>query len=314
MKVLIAEDDQFSRNLLSITLEKWSYDVVAVEDGREAWEELRKGEIQLVITDWMMPNMDGPALCREIRRTELSHYVYIIILTAKGDRDDLVAGMSAGADDYLIKPVDFDELKVRLRAGERIIDLERRLSEAQKRLEVLATTDELTGLLNRREILRRFDQELARCERDNASLAVVIADVDHFKKVNDTYGHAAGDMVLKLVTNRLQKALRPYDLIGRFGGEEFLFLVPKTTFETVMEIAERLRQAVSSAPISVPGEASLNVTASFGAALLEPKSRMRKDSLLGLADKALYEAKARGRNRVCFAGDDKSPILPGRGD
>lgn len=298
MKVLIAEDDRSSRNLLKLALKKWGHDVVATEDGRQAWNELKNEKFHLVISDWMMPDIDGPTLCQKIRKADFPNYVYVILLTGKKDIDDIVQGMSSGADDYLVKPFDFEELKVRVRAGKRIIDLEQRLSETQRELEILASTDGLTGLLNRREVMARFEREMARCIRSNKSIGVIMADIDHFKTINDTHGHSAGDVVLKAVSNRLLQAVRPYDSVGRFGGEEFLMVLPESDTKSATEIAERLKDRVGTKEIKIDDRNSIKVTASFGVSALLPSDVNQRDNLIKQADQALYEAKELGRNRV----------------
>ena len=295
MRVLIAEDDVTSRALLRRVLEKWGYEVIVTADGAEAWEVLRGADPpRIAVLDWMMPEMDGVEVCRRVRALETRQPPYIILLTALGEKEHLVTGFEAGADDYVGKPYDPAELRARLEVGRRLVELNDELIEAQARLEVQARTDVLTGLANRRAILERLEDELRRAAREGGTLGVGMVDVDHFKRVNDEHGHAAGDDVLCEVARRMQHVLRPYDCVGRFGGEEFLVLVPRVTAAGLAQLMERIRETVGSAPLGAGG-VDVVVTVSAGAAVSggEPA-----DALIARADEALYEAKARGRDRV----------------
>src|ERR1700684_4120454 len=223
MRILIADDSIVSRHLLDATLRKWGYQVVVASDGVEAWNVLQEEDApKLAILDWVMPGLTGPEVCRRVREhaTDKDAYTYILLLTSKSQREDLIEGMESGADDYLIKPFDQHELKVRLRAGTRIIDLERELVAAREELREQATKDFLTRIWNRSSILDIFQRELSRADRERRSVGVVLADLDRFKSVNDTYGHFAGDAVLREFARRMQTVTRPYDAIGRYGGEE----------------------------------------------------------------------------------------------
>ena len=227
MKVLIADDDAVSRRLLHSTLARWSYEVVACANGTEAWEVLQKEDApQLVILDWMMPGMDGVQLCRELRKRASQPYTYILLLTAKTQKEDIIAGMEAGADDYITKPFDAQELRVRVRAGQRILDLQTELIRAQSALLVQATHDPLTGLFNRGAILKILEREIDRAHRQGSSVGVMLIDLDHFKNINDTLGHQAGDKVLQEAARLMLESTRSYDSIGRYGGEEFLVVAP----------------------------------------------------------------------------------------
>lgn len=296
MRVLIAEDDPISRRLLGATLARLEYEVVAVADGLEAVAALLAPDgPQLAILDWMMPGADGLAVCEAVRRRPVP-YVYLILLTGRDRPQDMVAGLEAGADDFLRKPFDPVELRARLRSGARVLDLQASLMEAQQALHERATRDHLTGLWNRRMVLEQLDRELQRAGREAMPLAVVLADIDHFKRCNDTFGHAAGDTVLCTVAERMQAALRTYDVLGRYGGEEFLIALPGCDGAAAARLAERVRARVAAEPVAT-GETLLAVTASFGVAWTfglgcEPAA------LIHAADEALYRAKARGRNRV----------------
>jgi diguanylate cyclase (GGDEF)-like protein len=237
-------------------------------------------------------------VCRRARSLETRQPAYIILLTALGEKEHLVTGFEAGADDYVGKPYDQAELHARLEVGRRLVELNDALVQAQLRLEVQARTDVLTGLANRRSILERLEDEVRRAAREGGALGVGMVDVDLFKHVNDRYGHAAGDEVLCEVARRMQQALRPYDRVGRFGGEEFLVLVPGVSAPELEQLLERLRAAVGSSPFTAGGQA-FPVTVSAGGAVSggEPA-----DALVARADAALYEAKARGRDRVVLAG------------
>lgn len=294
MKILIAEDEPISRRLLEANLIDWGYEVTAVSDGIEALDIIQQPESpSLIITDWMMPRMDGLSLCRKIRSIKKSQYKYIVILTAKGEKKDIIAGLEAGADDFLSKPFNRDELRYRTRIGERIINLERRIME-------LANTDPLTGLPNRRAFMERMEEELARAQREKHPLSIVLADIDHFKNVNDTYGHQIGDLVLQRFVGQLKTTSRPYDFPGRYGGEEFLFCFPGVDELLAASVAERMREKIEDMEIMLKDDAgSIRITASFGTASYTLESEENVDSLIKKADDALYLAKKKGRNCVC---------------
>ncbi len=295
MKILIAEDDPISRRLLEATLSEWGYDVLVTSDGSEAWETMQQPEAPgLVISDWMMPHMDGLELCRKIRQMDRTGYIYFIILTAKGRKKDVIEGLEAGADDFLIKPFDREELKCRTRIGERIIKLEQRILK-------LATTDSLTGVLNRRAFFERMEQEINRSLRENTSLSLILTDIDYFKKVNDRYGHQTGDMVLQRFTEQLLDSSRPYDIVGRYGGEEFVVSLPGADISQSVSVAERMRSKVEEMKIMLPdGSQSIRITASFGTTSFLMDAKGKVDSMIKRADNALYKAKNEGRNRVCM--------------
>jgi two-component system, cell cycle response regulator len=299
MRVLIADDSLVSRRLLEETLRGWGYEVSAVCDGGEAWRVLSSDNPPtLAILDWMMPGFTGPELCRMVRNNCREPYTYILLLTSRGERDDMLAGMDAGADDYVTKPFDKHELQVRLRAGRRIIDLQEQLLATRETLRVQATRDYLTQIWNRSAILEILERELARSSREGTPLGVVVADLDHFKAINDTYGHLAGDTALRQAAERMQACIRPYDSIGRYGGEEFVVVLPGADERTVRLQAERLRSAVSETAIVLP-ERSLAISSSFGCTA-GFGNEATGEMLIRAADNALYKAKRAGRDCVEF--------------
>ncbi len=295
MKILVAEDDPLSRHLLVGLLSKWGYEVISARDGTEAWKILaRSGAPRLAILDWMMPGADGVELCRRLRNAQQDLYTYVLLLTARSELDDVLEGLAAGADDYLRKPVHPQELRARLHTGERILDLQQRLLQASEQNRYQATHDALTGLLNRAAILDFFDRELARSGREGGSVAVLMADIDHFKIINDTRGHMAGDVVLREAARRMACSLRPYDAIGRYGGEEFLVIAPGCEEPGEEKLAERLRANVCRSAIEVES-GGIEVTVSVGYTIASGEGLMA-DELIRAADKALYAAKEAGRN------------------
>jgi len=240
-RVLIADDDRISCKLLGSLLTKWGYQVEIVYNGVDAQRELLKPDApRLAILDWMMPGLDGTQVIKAVRAIHREFYTYVLLLTSKGQKEDILEGLDAGADDYLKKPFDAQELRARLRVGSRILDLERRLVCALETAEYRATHDFLSGIYNRAAILELLKREASRCERASQQLSVLMVDVDHFKVINDTYGHLVGDQVIKQLALRMASALRPYDLVGRFGGEEFLVLVPNCALSAAMVVASCL--------------------------------------------------------------------------
>lgn len=293
MKVLIADDDALSRKILEDALSKWGYEILMAHNGNEAWDILEKSDRpNLAVLDWIMPGMDGVEICKRLRKLSLPNYVYVILLTARNKREDVIYGLESGADDYIIKPFHHEELKSRLKIGQRIIELEHRILR-------LASTDYLTGLLNRRAFLERLERELNRCQREASPMGIIIMDIDHFKKVNDNYGHQAGDLVLQELSTTLVTLCRVYDFIGRYGGEEFIVCLPGADKWNTYQIAERMRSIVENKNILLPDKGtSVSVTASFGIVSMEPGQRKSADRLINEADEALYRAKDQGRNQV----------------
>ena len=298
MKILIADDSIVSRHLLEATLRKWGYEVMVACDGGEALEILQREDApSLIILDWMMPGMTGVEVCRRIRQRDGEPYTYILLLTSKSQKEDLIEGMDAGADDYITKPFDQNELQVRLRAGTRLVDLQAQLLRAREELREQATRDSLTNLWNRSSILGELARELARSDREVRPLGVVIVDLDHFKAINDTHGHLAGDAVLREAARRMQGGIRQYDSIGRYGGEEFLILFPGCSDAESYAQADRLRKQLSQTEMTLSGK-TVRITASFGVTTALPGDRCTQEALIRKADEALYLAKKSGRNRV----------------
>lgn len=296
MKILVADDDRLSLRLLEHALTQWGHQVVVRADGEGAWRCLRQGGVSLVISDWRMPGMDGLELTRKVRERG-GTYTYVILLTGEDGREEFLTAMEAGIDDYLTKPVDFDELRARLAVGKRVLDLQEELRRALAVSEKLARTDVLTGLLNRRTILERGDEAFVQAIRQGYPLSVVMADVDHFKQVNDRYGHPVGDRALAAVAGALHAGLRRYDLLGRYGGEEFLAILPGCAAVEMAKVAERMRKAVAEREVEVDG-GQIRLTCSFGVASAGPDDLPHIANLIQIADDRLYRAKARGRNCV----------------
>ncbi len=290
-----------SRRLVAGALKRWGYDVLSVADGVEAWTVLKSpGAPSLAILNWMMPRVDGAEVCRKVRQQQDGPYIYIILLTGRDRKKDVVEGLEAGADDYITKPFDAHELHARIRAARRILDLQERLVASLRELESRATHDYLTQTWNRRAIFDILGRELDRGRRQDTPLGVLLLDVDLFKSVNDAHGHLAGDEVLREVARRMSVSLRPYDFVGRFGGEEFLVIAPQCDAAAALQLGERLRAAIASAPIKLD-PAEVRVTISVGAASSATNDSCEPDALLRAADAALYSAKRAGRNRVAAA-------------
>ena len=303
MKILLAEDDHVSCLIMQRTLRGFGYDVVLARDGRQAVDILSGPDSpRLALVDWMMPELDGVALCREIRsRSADASYIYILLLTSKQDSEDIVAGLEAGADDYITKPCQNAELRARLHTGRRILSLEEKLVQAREEMRHRATYDGLTGIWNRASILSLATTEVLRSVRRPSPLSLLLCDVDHFKRINDTYGHLIGDRVLQEVASRLRSAIRGYDAAGRYGGEEFLILLKDCDESALESRAEAIRNAVSSTPIQA-GEHQISVSISIGAATCEDFDRgISIEKVLARVDAALYRAKHEGRNRTALA-------------
>lgn len=299
-RLLLVDDEPVQRLTTECLLRRAGYLVESACNGREALEKLQSGRFSLLITDWDMPELDGVALCRALRQMRLDGYIYTILLTGHDAIEDIVAGLQAGADDYLTKPMSEAELVARLNTGKRIVTLERSLRAANEKNRQLSITDPLTGAYNRRHFMEQLPRELERAARCARPLSLVMCDIDHFKSINDTYGHQGGDQVLQQFVHVLQRYLRTaVDWVARYGGEEFLLLLPETRFSAACAVAEGLRLQTEREPCTA-GERSLHVTASFGAVGWESAVPIKAslDELIARCDQCVYASKSAGRNRV----------------
>lgn len=312
MRVLIAEDDAVHRHLLRVWLSRWGYEVEDVPDGTSALLRLLEEDPpRLAILDWMMPGTDGTDVVKRIRATQRPElYVYTILLTSRSRRQDLIEGMESGADDYLTKPVDQGELQVRLRAAQRILNLQAELVATREALRVQATHDALTGVLNRGAIMDALRRENQRATREGYPFTLALVDLDHFKSVNDTWGHDAGDAVLREVTGRMEQAMRAGDLVGRYGGEEFLLVAPRCPRRQALAMVERVRTLVGQ-PIALPDGTLHTQTFSAGVLTSDLEHPAPVDELIKVADDALYEAKRSGRDCSVLAAVLGSHISSG---
>jgi diguanylate cyclase (GGDEF)-like protein len=289
-RVLIAEDSAVYRSLIQSALCD-TYDLCFVGDGNSAWNLLQQPDApRIVVLDWILPGMDGVEICTKLRSQLSEHYFYLLLLTARDSEQDLLTAMDAGADDFVKKPFSAAELRARLKAGARIIDL-------HEQLLATATYDGLTGIRNRTAIFNWLETELERCRRERKPLGLLLADIDHFKLINDSAGHLAGDQVLRVVATRITNSVRPYDAVGRFGGEEFLVGMPGSNLNVAQGRAEQIRAAICATPIPTDQTAVL-VSVSLGVTVAPPDVSSRIEDLLRSADDALYRAKSLGRNRV----------------
>lgn len=302
MKILIADDDSVSRRMMERLLLRAGYDVVTAADGGEAVERLlSKDAPRLALLDWMMPVMDGLEVCRELRRLPERAYTYMALLTSKEAKEDLIAGLEAGADDYLTKPCNLHELAARLRTGQRILRMEDTLVAAREGMRFKATHDPLTSLWNRGAIVAHLEAEMNCVQQGGGSLSVLLCDVDHFKLFNDRHGHLVGDAVLREIAYRLAAAVKPGDLVGRYGGEEFLVLLRDCDEQSIAQSADRVRLGVCSYPIAMGGE-QLPLSVSIGAMNIEGSSNCDDiQKVLSQVDAALYRAKMEGRNQVIIS-------------
>jgi diguanylate cyclase (GGDEF)-like protein len=297
LKVLIADDDPLSLLYLQDALEEWGYEVLTATDGLRACEILQQPDApMLAVIDWMMPGMDGIDVCRQIRDTVRDRYIYLIMLTTRVETEFVVAAMNAGADDFIGKPFNAEELQVRVRAG-------RRISELEQQLRLKASHDALTGIYNRGALLEILDKELVRHRRDARPVSIIFGDLDHFKRINDEHGHLAGDAVLREVSRRVGAVLRPYDSLGRYGGEELMIVLPSCDQDGALEVAERVRAVVASQPVATAFGA-IPSSLSIGIAVAEGSAAVSTQKLIQMADEALYRAKLAGRNRVELASNE----------
>lgn len=299
--ILIAEDEAVSRKVMVKHLTKAGFDVTAVENGQQALAAIEKKFYPFILTDWIMPEMDGIELCRAVRKQRGRGYVYVILLTHKDSKDDIIVGLEAGADDYLTKPVYFVELTARINNGMRVLELERSLKKASQEIYHLTITDSLTSAYNRRYLNENLPGAIDQALQQAYPLSLILCDIDYFKKVNDTYGHLIGDVVLRSFTRIIKDTVNDQkDWVVRYGGEEFLLVLPETDITAARELSQMLREFVAQATIKASGH-DISITASFGLAGLEgrdDKTGVTPEKLLNLADENLYRAKNEGRNRV----------------
>ena len=311
MLILIAEDDPVSGKLLKRMLESWGHEVLVAVDGEEAWNICQRQKVKFVIADWIMPGMDGLTLCRRIRSSDDAGYIYFILLTGKDKKEDIIAGLDAGADDYVIKPFVRGELKVRVRAGERILNLERELNEQNEtlnglniKLEELIRRDPLMEIGNRRYFYETIDKVHQQARRYAKGYGIIMCDIDNFKSFNDIYGHMGGDGVLKMVADAIRKSVRASDHVFRYGGEEIVVILTEQDLENSILVADKIRGNIEALDIQHKGASRGIVTISCGAAVFDGSNPdLRWETVLDLADQALYQAKSLGRNQVCSSSE-----------
>jgi len=301
LPLLLVEDEPTQLLLIERQLVRAGYAVTTASDGEEALQRLASGRFQLLVTDWDMPGMDGVTLCRRVREAQLPGYLYVLLLTGHSSTESLIAGLEAGADDYIRKPANEGELLARLKAGRRVIKLEQSLREANERIQLLSITDPLVGIYNRRYLNQQLVEEVDHARRSARPLAAILADLDFFKSVNDQHGHQVGDEVLRGFVDNVTRSIREYhDWVARYGGEEFVIVLPDTDLGEATRTAERIRAVCAATPIQTAAGA-LTVTASFGVAALDHSQGpigAAAEALLRQADAALYRSKHEGRNRV----------------
>lgn len=313
MRVLVVDDDPLTLHMVVYRLRQWGHEVISTADGDSAWEMIDKGPPpNVAILDWMMPGLSGPDLCQRIRNRTGCPYIYIILLTGRNNQEDLIAGLDAGADDYLTKPFHLGELDARLRAGKRIVDLQNELISTRETLRIQAMQDPLTQILNHGAVLDALLREVDRAHRYRQPVSVILADLDAFKSVNDSFGHIVGDQVLIEAAQRMRSCLRSYDSIGRYGGEEFLMVLPNSDADQALRLAERIRVAVSAQPFCFQ-DMALTVTVSQGVSTWMEPYPFPLERLIQTADGALYLVKNGGRNGVEYAhfdiGDVQVPTV-----
>ena len=297
MKILVAEDDKVSLRILEKNISGWGFDVDLAGNGEEALRMLRGGDVRLAILDWMMPGMNGIEICRSVRQEGGPKYVYIIMLTSRDRGQDIVEGLEAGADDYMSKPVNFLELRARIQTGRRVVELEDKLLESNRMLKDLASRDNLTSLWNRANVFQFLEEDLIRGRRESRPVSAIMIDVDNFKRINDTHGHLAGDVVLIQIAKRLERGVRPYDKVGRYGGDEMLTVLPGCGLAEVTAIGERLRKSISGEKMRTPaGDCEVTVTLGCSSSELVPDATA--ETLVQASDAALYKGKSMGRDRV----------------
>lgn len=302
-RILVVEDDPLSCAMIEMYLEQEGYPCVTAPNGSEALDLFKREPFPIVITDWLMPEMDGTALCQAIRSLKIDSYTYLILLTSQNSPDAVVEGLESGADDYIVKPVNPAELKVRLKGARRILDLEDALRKSLYEIRELSIHDPLTGAFNRGYMDQQLNHEIQRAYRYRHQLSVLLCDLDHFKQVNDNHGHQTGDAVLKRCIGNIASSIRHnIDWVARFGGEEFVIVLPETDAAGCCVVAERIRERIELGPVGESG--SIKITASLGTVTLVPgdeAAAATPEQLLQRADRRMYLAKQTGRNRVISA-------------
>ncbi len=296
--MLVADDDQVARQYVATLLRRHGMTVEFAEDGPRAVARARNLNLDIVLLDIMMPGLDGLDCCRLIKGITQDSFLPVILLTAKSDTDSRVAGLRIGADDYVCKPFDERELLARVNNLVRLKRMHDHITDARARLEQLAVMDDLTGLYNYRYLHTRLNEEFKRAERYREPLACVMIDIDHFKRINDRYGHDAGDAVLRETSARIRRAVREIDVVTRYGGEEFLLVLPSTNFSGALAVADRVWRTVGGEPFLLPSTTE-RVSISLGVAVFPSRDIKSKDQLIKAADRALYQAKGDGRDRIC---------------
>lgn len=301
MKILVADDDFIAQKMIRKILEDLGHDVLVADDGLCAWEIIQTEKVRMVITDWMMPIMDGLELCRTIRENQTDGYIFIFMLTTINESSGIIKGLEAGADDYLTKPFSRAEFAARLKTGLRILDLESSLQKANEKVLRLSLTDPLTECYNKRYLFDQLPKEIRKIRRCPRPLSIIMCDIDHFKRVNDTYGHPTGDRVLKEFSRRISASIREdFDWLARFGGEEFLVVLPETPMDEAVILGERLRCRIAETLFDMEGT-FLSITASFGITGVEATDQnatLSAEDLIKMADGLLYRSKRDGRDRI----------------
>ena len=305
-EVLVVDDSPVYRKLVEQVLSAEAYSLVFACDGAEAMKLFEERSPSIVVTDWMLPDFSGFELCQRIRSDDTRPYTYIIVMTSNGDKGNVVKGLQSGADDYLTKPFDPEEMLARIGVGRRIIDLNRELAAKSAKLEQAARTDPLTGLPNRRAIEEWAERQTRGAVRHGFPLWVVLGDIDNFKTINDSFGHDAGDIVLKIFADMLKKNTRASDICGRLGGDEFLLVITHVESAHVEATVNRFREQFAALSFPLQGQ-SVRVTASFGVTGVQAKDAQGFGVLVRQADQMLYEAKRAGRNLVRVSYPQSNP-------
>jgi two-component system cell cycle response regulator len=312
-RILVVDDNPDNLEIISVRLSSRGFHIETATNGQEALERVRQAPPHLILLDVMMPLLDGYEVSRQIKNDEGLPYIPIILVTARDSTQDKVEGLDAGADDYLTKPINFPELEARVRSMLRIKRLQdeldqknRELEVANKRLRKLSITDGLTELFNHRHVHELLHEEFERSKRSGEAMAVAMMDLDRFKQVNDTYGHPTGDVILYETAHILKETAREIDMVGRYGGEEFIVILPGTDEEAAQQFAERVRGRVEE-HVYQDEAAEVRMTVSGGVASFLPSANEDPDTLIKRADEALYNAKESGRNRVIRSSEIAHP-------